>query len=205
MSPTSTQRREVTLNSTRLADIDATDPREMSRALPVLVAQVERCVAFARKRLPGFGEATVARVAPRIGIRETRRLIGEHVLSAEEVIEGRKSPEVVAKGGHHVDIHGSGTYQKRVPVSGGHSYDIPYGCLIPRTLANVLVAGRCLSSTREANGSARVMGTCMATGQAAGTAAALCALEGHANVRELPLELLQRTLRAQGAILDGTA
>jgi hypothetical protein len=205
MSPTSTQRREVTLNSTRLADLDATDPRELSRALPVLIAQVERCVAFARKRLPGFGEATLARVAPRIGIRETRRLISEHVLSAEEVIEGRKCAEVVAKGGHHVDIHGSGTYQKRVPVSGGRSYDIPYGCLIPRTLANVLVAGRCLSSTREANGSARVMGTCMATGQAAGVAAALCALEGHSDVRELPLELLQRTLRAQAAILDGTA
>ncbi|MGI5817381.1 MAG: FAD-dependent oxidoreductase [Armatimonadota bacterium] len=205
MSPTSTARREVTLNSTRLANVDATDSRELSRALPVLVEQVERCVRFAQRRLPGFEEAGLARVAPRIGVRETRRVVGEHVLTAEEVLEGSKSAEVIARGGHHVDIHGAGTYQKRIPVIGGRSYDIPRGCLIPRELENVLVAGRCLSSTREANGSARVMGTCLATGQAAGTAAALCASAGWGDVRELPIALLQQTLRDQGAVLDGTS
>lgn len=204
MSPTSMARREVTLNSTRVANVDATDSRELSRVLPVLVEQVETCVRFARSRLPGFGQADLTRLAPRVGIRETRRVVGEHVLTAEEVLEGTKSPQVIAKGGHHVDIHGAGTYQRRIPVSGGRSYDIPWGCLIPRALANVLVAGRCLSSTREANGSARVMGTCIATGQAAGTAAALCAAGGRSDVRELPVALLQETLREQGAVLGGT-
>ncbi len=205
MSPTSMARGEVTLNSTRVANVDATDSRELSRALPALVEQVETCVRFAQSRLPGFAEAGLARVAPRIGVRETRRIVGEHVLTAEEVLEGRKSRQVIAKGGHHVDIHGAGTYQKRIPVTGGRSYDIPCGSLIPRGLANMLVAGRCLSSTREANGSARVMGTCIATGQAAGTAAALCAAGGLPDVRELPIGLLQETLRAQGAVLDGTS
>jgi len=204
MSPTSMRRSEVTLNSTRLADVDATDPAELSRALPVLTEQVEACVRFTRERLPGFADARLTRVAPRIGVRETRRVVGEHVLTAEEVIDGRKRTDVVAKGGHHVDIHGSGTYQKRVPVTGGRSYDIPFGCLIPRGLENVLVAGRCLSSTREANGSARVMGTCIATGEAAGTAAALCVAGGMPNTRDLPVPDLQQALRDHGAILDGT-
>lgn len=204
MSPVNLGRRELTLNATRLANIDATDPAELSRALPVLMKQVQTAVRFAQSRLPGFAEASLARLAPRLGIRETRRIIGEHVLTAEEVVEGRKSAQVVAKGGHHVDIHGAGTYQKRIPVQQGRSYDIPYGCLIPRRLENMLVAGRCLSSTREANGSARVMGTCLATGEAAGTAAALCAARGLSNVRDLPLSVLQDTLRGQGAILDGT-
>jgi len=203
MSPTSLARREITLNSTRVANVDATDPRALSRALPVLMEQVRTCVRFARSRVPGFAEAGLTRLAPRVGVRETRRIVGEHVLTAEEVLEGRKSPEVVAKGGHHVDIHGAGTYQKRIPVREGRSYDIPYGCLIPRALKNVLVAGRCLSSTREANGSARVMGTCLATGQAAGTAAALCATHGRSDVRDLPIGLLQEALRAHGAVLDG--
>lgn len=205
MTPASLARREITLNSARIANVDATDSRALSEALPVLGGQVQTCVDFARRRLPGFGEATLTRVAPRIGVRETRRIVGEHVLSTEEAVEGRKSPDVVAKGGHHVDIHGAGTYQKRIPIEGGRSYDIPLGCLIPRGLRNVLVAGRCLSSTREANGSARVMGTCLATGHAAGVAAALCASRGSSDVRELPVDLLQKTLRDQRAILDGTS
>ncbi|MFP4248255.1 MAG: FAD-dependent oxidoreductase [Armatimonadota bacterium] len=204
MSPTSLARNEVTLNTTRVANVDATDGSELSRVLPVLVEQVEMCARFAQKRLPGFAGATITRVAPRVGVRETRRIVGEHVLTAGEVVEGSKSAEGVAKGGHHVDIHGAGTWQKRIPVTDGRSYDIPWGCLIPGGLTNTLVAGRCISSTREANGSARVMGTCIATGQAAGTAAALCATGGHCDVRDLPLDRLRGTLREQGAILEGT-
>ena len=86
----------------------------------------------------------------------------------------------------------------------GGSYDIPYGCLIPRDLTNVMVAGRCLSAARGAHSSARVMGTCMATGQAAGTAAAICARHRFRDVRYVDVQLLRSTLREQGAILDGT-
>ncbi|MFP3904722.1 MAG: FAD-dependent oxidoreductase [Armatimonadota bacterium] len=202
MSPTSLSRRELTLNTTRLPNVDATDSRKLSRALPVLVEQVKTCVRFAQEKIPGFEKARLTRVAPRIGVRETRRIIGEHILTTEEVLEARQSPEGIALGGHHVDIHGTGTDQKRIPVTDGGSYGIPYGCLLPRTLENVLVGGRCLSSEREANGSARVMGTCLATGQAAGTAAALCADRDCLNVRNLPVNVLQETLRRDGAVLD---
>ena len=144
-------------------------------------------------------------IAPRIGIRETRRIMGEEVLTIKDVLGACKRTDGIGKGGHHVDVHGDGTDQLRQPIRNGGSYDIPFGCLIPRSLKNVLVAGRCFSATREAHGSARVMGTCMAMGQAAGTAAAMAGsakLSG--DIRNLSVSSLRKRLRAQGAILDGT-
>ncbi len=176
----------------------------MSRTLPDLVDQVWTAVRFLKGNVPGFGKAYFAAAAPRIGVRETRRIIGEHVLTGEECIEGRKSEMGIAKCSHDVDLHREGTKQTRIPISNGGSYDVPYGCLVPRGLKNMLIAGRCLSSTREGNGSARAMGCAMATGQAAGTAAALCAAAGLDDVREIKIEALRQTLKRQGAILDGT-
>lgn len=204
MWPTSIARREIGFNTTRIADIDATDTMTLSESLSTLVEQVRTAMTFAKRKIPGFSQATLSGVAPRIGIRETRRIMGEYVLTADDVVTGRKFPDGIAKGGHHVDIHGSGTAQKRIPVQNGVSYDIPYGCLVPKNLSNVLVAGRCLSSTREANGSARVMGQCMATGEAAGTAAAMCVEMGWRDVRQVDVPELRKALKAQGAILDGT-
>lgn len=204
MWPTSMGRREIGFNTTRVANMDATDTEALSQTLTTLVQQVKMALGFAKRHVPGVTNAHLSGVAPRIGIRETRRILGEYILQANDVAEGRKFADGIAKGGHHIDIHGSGTFQKRVPVIGGHSYDIPYGCLIPQSLSNVLIAGRCLSSTREANGSARVMGQCLATGEAAGTAAAMCVELGHSDVRKVPTQDLRQALRAQGAILEGT-
>lgn len=205
MWPTSMRLREIGLNTTRVANIDATDPANLSSVLTVLSQQVMTAVRFMKREVPGFADAELAGVAPQIGVRETRRIIGEYELQTSDVLEGRKFDDGIAKGAHHVDIHGAGTYQKRIPVKDGQSYDIPYGCLIPKGLGNLLVAGRSLSSTREANGSARVMGTCMATGEAAGTAAALAVRERIGDARAIPIALLRQTLETQGAILQGTA
>jgi len=184
--------------------VDATDTAALSASLPDLVSQVQTALQFARRRVPGLADAHLSGVAPRVGVRETRRILGEYVLNAEDVIQGRKFPDGIAKGGHHVDVHGSGTYQKRTPVVDGRSYDIPYSCLVPQGLANVLVAGRCLSATREANGSARVMGQCLATGQAAGTAAAMCVECQWTDVRAVPVADLRAALMSEGAVLEGT-
>jgi len=204
MTPTSVSKREMCLNTTRLAGVDATDVASLSRSLGKLCEQVTLASEFLKTSIPGFEQACLSGIAPRIGVRETRRVIGEYVLTTDDVIEGRKSPRGVAKGAHHVDLHGEGTDQVRVPVRDGQSYDIPYECLTPKNVTNLLVAGRCLSSTREANGSARVMGTCMATGDAAGTAAALCVERGFTDVRDLSIEALRDRLVSQGAILAGT-
>lgn len=204
MWPTSLQRREVGLNTTRLAKIDATDMDALSAALSTLTTQVRLCTTFLKDDVPGFGDSHLSGVAPRVGIRETRRVVGEYELSTADVLEGRKSAHGIAKGAHHVDLHGSGRDQERIPVKDGRSYDIPYECLVPVGLHNVLVAGRCFSSSREANGSARVMGPCMAMGQAAGTAAALMKANGWQDARDVEVAELRETLKAQGGVVDGT-
>lgn len=204
MWPTSLQRREVGLNTTRVAKIDATNMDALSTALSTLTTQVRQCTTFLQKNIPGFGDSHISGVAPRVGIRETRRIVGEYELSTDDVLEGRKSDHGIAKGAHHVDLHGSGRDQERIPVRDGRSYDIPFECLIPKRLSNVLVAGRCFSSSREANGSARVMGPCMAMGEAAGTAAVMMTSNGSRNTRDVSVADLRDNLKAHGAVIDGT-
>jgi len=204
MWPTSLPRREVGLNVTRLAGVDATDAAACGRALPVLAKQVEQACEFLQSRVPGFADATLSDMAYAVGVRETRRIVCDVTLTEDAVINARKTPDGVARGAHHIDLHGAGTVQRRIPVRDGGSYDIPFGCLLPRGLRNVLVAGRCLLSTRAANGSARVMGTCLAMGQAAGTAAAMAVAANTDDVRGVTVAALRARLRRQGAVVDGT-
>lgn len=205
IQPTSKARREVCINATRVGgNIDGTNTAAVSATVGALMEQVWRTATFLTRKLPGFEQATFAGIAPRVGIRETRRIMGDYVLTQEDVVSGRKFPETaVAKGAQHVDIHQSGTTQIRIPIANGGSYDIPFGCLLPRGLANVMVAGRCLSATREGMGTARTMGPCMAMGQAIGTAAALCQEQKAENVRALEIGKLQGRLKEQGAVIDG--
>jgi len=205
IQPTSDTRREVCINATRIALDDPTRPDNMATALRVLSAQVFQCARFLRQSVPGFADASISGMSPRIGIRETRRVVGDYILSEEDVLQARKRDDGVAKGCHHVDIHQDGTGQIRIPVADGGSYDIPLGSLLPKGIENVVIAGRCLSASREAQGSARVMGSCMAMGQAAGSLTAIATSQSnHANLRDIPVGRLRQTLREQGAILDGT-
>ncbi len=205
IQPTSKARREVCVNATRIGgNIDGTDTAAVSATVGALMEQVWKTAGFLRKHLPGFEQSTFAGLAPRVGVRETRRVMGDYVLTRDDVVSGRKFPDsAVAKGAQHVDIHQSGTTQIRIPIANGGSYDIPFGCLLPLGLKNVMVAGRCLSATREGMGTARTMGPCMAMGEATGTAAALCAERGHTEVRQLAVRDLQQRLRHNGAVIDG--
>jgi hypothetical protein len=165
---------------------------------------------FLRRHLPGFERSHIVSTAAQIGIRETRRIVGEYEINYDDVVDGRSFDDVVAMCGYRVDIHGFDGGQvyyepaKGTQVKDYGSYDIPYRSLVPLKVDNVLVAGRCISSTQEAQGSCRVMGTSMATGQAAGVAAALSAQEGVAP-RSLEYRLLERELRRQGAMLEPLA
>ncbi|MBM0205421.1 FAD-dependent oxidoreductase [Micromonospora sp. STR1s_5] len=206
MQPTSNARKEVCINSTRVSLPDPMNPDSLSTALRSLVEQIRECSSFLQKHVPGFEKATLSGVAPRVGIRETRRILGDYVLTREDVLEARKRDDAVAKGSHHVDIHQDGTGQIRIPVADGGSYDIPLGSLLPKRLANVSVAGRCLSADRAAHGSARVMGGCLGMGQAAGTLAALSVRQNAAaETRSVGVMRLRNVLREQGAVLDGVA
>jgi len=135
------------------------------------------------------------------GVRETRRIVGDYRLTAEDVLEARRFDDVVARGAYPVDIHnpkGSGTVLKRLPP--GAAYDIPLRCLLPSGLEGILVAGRCLSGSHEAHSSYRVMPIVMATGQAAGVCAALAA-KRNVTPRAVPAADVQAALLTQGADL----
>ncbi len=201
--PNSIERGTVSINSTRVP-IDATNTKELSAAMSVLYQQVDQGIRFLQENVPGFRNAFFSGTAPRIGIRETRRILGDYILTDEDVLESRKKPDGIAKGGHEYDIHGAGRKHIRKQLLNGGSYDIPYGCIVPQRVDNLYIAGRHLSATRGAHSTARVMGTCMALGEAAGTAAALCVLE-HIQPRQMNVDRLRALLKANGAILEGTS
>jgi hypothetical protein len=171
-----------------------------------LADQVWQCSEFMRRHVPGFENAAYSGISTRVGIRETRRVEGEKSLTEDDVLQARKRDDGIGKGSHHVDIHQSGTGQIRIPVKDGGSYDIPWGCLLPRGVPNVVAAGRILSADRGAHGSARVMGPCMAMGQAAGTASAMLLAAGgkDPSFTAIDVQALRAQLKADGAVLDGT-
>jgi hypothetical protein len=190
---------EAVINATRVA-ADGTDAESMARAEVVLRRQVLEFLAFFGTFVPGCESAFLAATASCVGVRESRRIAGRSVLTDEDVRRGRRFPDAIARGGFPIDSHDpTGTSMdaaEHVPTG----YDIPFGALVPARGANVIVAGRCISAERRALASARITGTCMATGQAAGTAAALSACAG-IEVAGIDLASLQRRLRDQGAIL----
>ncbi len=192
---------EVTVNMTRVVDIDPLDPDDLTRAEIEGRAQTMRLVAFFRERVPGFQRARIAATATQIGIRESRRIVGEYTLTAADVLEARMFDDGVARSAYPIDIHnpsGTGTTTQRLPP--GASYEIPYRCLVPLEIDDLLVAGRCISTTHEALASTRLTPTVMTLGQAAGTAAALSLFDG-VTPRALGAVRLRARLIADGVDL----
>ena len=157
---------------------------------------MHQAYGFYKKYVPGFENAALTATAPWAGIRETRILEGRRTLTLEAIRQGEIPPDTIALGGYPVDVHSpenNGLIFYKVPT-----YGIPYGCMLPQGVQNLLVAGRTISASREAMASSRVMAQCMAEGEAAGTAAALCAGEG-LTPEALPVERLRSALIARGA------
>ena len=196
-----THDREVVVNSSRITGVLGIDAWDLSRAEMIGRAQVDQISAFLRDYVPGFAKSYVAQSGVQVGVRETRRILGEYVLTAEDVLTARKFDDVIARGTYPVDIHnptGKGTVLRTVPP--GDAYDIPLRCLFPRDVEGILTSGRCISGTHEAHSSYRVTPTAMATGQAAGVCAALAA-QRHRWPRVVPAEDVQAELIRQGADL----
>jgi len=196
--------REVSVNSTRVTGALGTSVWDLTRAEWTARRQMRQIVAFLRRYVPGFEQAYVAQSGVTIGVRESRRILGEYQLTAEDVLQARKWPDVIARGTYPIDIHsptGKGTLLARLPA--GESYDIPLRCLVPLRAEGLLVAGRCISGTHEAHSSYRVMPVAMATGQAAGVCAALAARSGR-TPREVPAAEGHEELIRQGADLGAS-
>lgn len=161
----------------KLALADVTDDLSERRDFLTAAEQEGRrrvlAVTEFLKTLPAFGRAFVSHVAAQVGVRESRRVIGRYELTREDVLSGRKFDDAVARASWPIELWEEGrlgaTYEY---LEDGQTYDIPLRSLQARDVENLFVAGRCMSATHEALGSARVIGTCLATGEAVGRAAA---------------------------------
>lgn len=194
---------EVAVNCTRVPGLSGLDAFDLARGEYEGRQQLKEVSRFLIDRVPGFADAFIAQSGSQIGVRETRRVVGEYQLTGEEVLEAAKFDDVIARNSYPVDIHnprGRGTQLRHLPPC--EAYDIPLRCLIPASMDGLLVGGRCISATHVALSSARVMPSCMATGQAAGVCAALAAAAG-TTPREVPYRDVQLELTRQGAELRG--
>lgn len=187
-------------NISRLA-VDATDPLALGAAEIEGRRQAWRAASFLHDEVPGCAAGRLLAFGTQIGIRETRRVEGDHVLTADELRRDEPFDDAVAAGAYPIDIHpAAGGGLKYEEWGADHAYRIPYRSLVPRGLDNALVAGRGISATHEAMAAIRVMTISMAVGQAAGIAAAL-AVQGDSSVRSISMGALQERLLNAGAHL----
>lgn len=195
--------RETNVNASRLQGLDGTDAGDLSRGEVEGKRQVFALMDFLRRKVPGFENSFIAATAPFIGVRETRRMIGEYQLTGDDCLSGRKFEDGIAKVGYPIDIHDPTSGKTLFTPIGGvdGSYDIPYRCLLPQGIDGLVLAGRCISTTHEAMASTRTMITGMMVGQAAGTAASI-AVEKGIEPRRVDTGALRAALRAQAAHLD---
>ena len=200
----------VAVNGQTTNLIDGTNPEDLTKAVINGKKEVQEIAALYKRHLKGFENSFLIDTAFLLGVRETRRIVGEYVLTKEDVLGAKKFRDVICKYNWSIDVH-----MPQLPYRGpssvprseddvflkpGTHFDIPYRCIIPKKIDNLLVAGRSLSSTQEAQGAARIMPCCMAMGQAAGTAAAL-SLKEKVIPRKLNISLLQDTLVKQKVCL----
>lgn len=194
---------EVVFNTTRIHKVDGTNVFDLTKAEIETRKQVEVIMKFLKKyNAPGFNNCHLIDTGVQVGIRETRRIIGEYQLTKEDVLSTRQFDDNIAQCSYMIDIHTpTGTDLKFVAIEEGKSYGIPYRCLVPKDVFNLLVAGRCVSSTHEAQASIRVMPPSMCMGQAAGTAVAMCAADD-LPVNAVDISKLKQDLESQGQVTD---
>lgn len=184
---------EIHFNTTRISTEDLTQAEIEGRK------QVKELMEFLKSKVSGFEKAYLLSTGVQVGVRESRRILGEYVLTEKDILEGRKFTDVIARGSYPIDIHepkGKGVIWKPLRSA----YDIPYRCLAPKSIDNLLVAGRSISVTHEALSSVRVIPTCMALGEAAGVAAAL-AVKEKISPRKVAVSEIQKVLIGQGSDL----
>jgi hypothetical protein len=186
---------QMYVNATRVLGVNVFNPQEFTAAILECYRQIEGVARFLKERVPGFEAARLGQVSPILGVRETRHILGEYTLTGADSRGETTFEDTIAADVSALDIHdpkgGDVDFQSMPP------YEIPYRCLLPRGIEQVLVAGRCISADHEAHARSRNMPACMATGQAAGIAAAIAVEEG-VRVRDVPVKKVQAALRALG-------
>lgn len=192
----STRKGEVTVNMSRIIGVNTTDPDSLSKAQIKAQLQVLYLTDFLHRFVPGFESSYLLGCAFTLGIRESRRLNGRKVLKGNDAYNCVCDEEAVAYGSYMIDIHDPNG--KRKAIGGylnGNCYGIPFGCLLSKNFSNLAVCGRCISADHVAHASTRIQGTCIQTGQAAGTAAAL-AVSKDIDICDVDVAELRRILKS---------
>lgn len=203
----------IGFNFSHVFDVDATDATQLSRAMVDGRKLVRHLTDFVKKYLPGCKDAVLVTSGVQIGVRETRRIVGDYVLTLDDYLARRSFEDEIARNAYYIDIHLSKRewernlgkeidWESRIhQYKPGESHGIPYRCLIPVNTGNLLVAGRSISTDRAVQGSTRVMPNCLAMGEAAGAAAAIAAKAHGGAVRAVAADALRARLRSGGAYL----
>lgn len=192
----------VGINFGRIFADPTLDPRRLFEDSHIGRLQVNQGVEILKKYVPGFSNCYLIESSPKVGRRESRRIKGLYTLSADDIRNRRQFEDVIAQFCYQIDIHSptDTTFRlERLPE--GTHYDIPYRCLVPVGCDNLITAGRCVCATHEALAAIRVQPCCMAMGQAAGTASAICVKENIAP-KDIDVKALQEKLKAQNVILE---
>ncbi len=189
-------------NTTRVVKEDPTNAVEISRAEITARKQIKELLAFLKQNAKSCKNASLVYIANHIGIRESRKLKGVHLLTKDELIECKKFEDTVALGCYSIDIHnptGTGTYIHK--FSDGQFYSIPYRSLLPKEYDNLLACGRCLSADHTAHSAVRIIPICANLGEAAGVAAAVCKQSG-TNAHTVNFNDIRSMLIENGAVLQ---
>lgn len=193
---------EFILNMSRVVRKSAVDPFQLTEAEIEGRKQAHQIVAFMRNHIPGFKNCLIVSTGPNIGIRESRKINGCYKLTAEDLLDNRMFSDAIAMGGYPIDIHSpDGATMKHRFLKPGSWYSVPYRSLIVNEVENLIVAGRCISTTHEACAAIRVTPIVMAIGQAAGTAAAQSVLSSQP-ANTLDTDILRDTLKKNDAFLE---
>ena len=195
---------ERQVNTTQVNGVDMTRVDHIFKADLELREQILTLLDFLHKHIPGYENCRIISSGTTTGVRETRRVIGDYIITAEEMAAGCRFDDVIVHRAEFiVDIHnpeGSGQAEEHIQYC--DPYDLPYRCFTPKGIENLYTAGRCISGTHRAHASYRVMSICMAMGEAVGVAAAMCAQSG-TTPRTLDVKELQNRLTNKGIELYG--
>lgn len=191
---------EVWINMSSVHGVDGTKPEDLTYGEVKGRQQIKDIERYLKEYVPGFEKSYFTKMAPFLGIRETRRIVGRYVMTGDDILGCSRFDDAIAVASYPLDLHH--------PDDGGCTltwcgdcYDIPYRSLIPKNIENLLVAGRAISTTHEAMSAIRVMAPCMAMGEAAGRAAKL-AIRKNIFPSDLPVKEIQKELLEKGAYLN---
>ncbi len=194
---------ELAFNNPRIrTHIDGTNPFHLSNAAVEGRRMIRRYLNFFKGYVPGCASAYISQTAPMVGVRETRRIMGDYVLTADDFLGACKFDDAIARNCYPIDLHRRDENEaKLVKLPPGQYHEIPYRCLVPRRIDNLLVVGRALSASFEAQGAVRIQSNCRAMGEAAGRAMAMSLRMG-ITPRQIDGVALRRHLLRHGARLS---